>query len=72
MAYRITEDCVNCGGCIDECPEGAIIEGDDKSRIIADKCTDCGICVTEYFCPALAIIKEHPVKDRNTKKRGRT
>jgi ferredoxin len=58
MAYRITEDCVNCGGCIDECPEGAIIEGDDKSSIDPEKCTDCAICVTEYFCPALAIIKE--------------
>ena len=58
MAYRITGDCLNCGGCIDECPAGAISEGEDKASIDPKKCTDCGICVTEYFCPAQAIIKD--------------
>jgi ferredoxin len=58
VTYKITEDCLNCGACIDECPEGAIIEGDDRSRIDPEKCTDCGICVEKFFCPALAIIKE--------------
>lgn len=59
MAYRITEDCVRCGGCIDECPQGAIIEGeaDDISRIDSEKCDDCGICVTSFCCPAAAIMK---------------
>ena len=57
VAYIITEDCVNCGGCIDECPEGAIIEGDEKTSIDPEKCTDCGACVVDYFCPAQAIIK---------------
>ncbi|MBR6649659.1 MAG: 4Fe-4S binding protein, partial [Bacteroidaceae bacterium] len=27
MAYVITEECVACGTCIDECPQGAISEG---------------------------------------------
>jgi len=58
MAYKITEDCVNCGGCLDECPEGAITEGDEKSSIDPEKCTDCGFCVEKFFCPAQAIIKE--------------
>lgn len=58
MPYRITDDCVNCGACIDECPEGAIIAGDDRSRIDPDKCTECGVCVEKFFCPAVAIIKE--------------
>ena len=56
MPYEITEDCVNCGGCIDECPEGAIIEGDEVSHIDPEKCTDCGTCVEAFFCPAAAII----------------
>ena len=28
MAYKITDGCVACGTCIDECPVGAIPEGD--------------------------------------------
>ena len=27
MAYRITEDCINCNACIEECPNDAIFEG---------------------------------------------
>ncbi|MBW2388846.1 MAG: 4Fe-4S binding protein, partial [Deltaproteobacteria bacterium] len=27
MATQITEDCINCGACEDECPNGAISMG---------------------------------------------
>ena len=61
MTYRIIEDCIKCGGCIDECPQGAIIEGEDGeiSRINPEKCNDCGICVTSFCCPAAAIIRDN-------------
>ena len=42
MAYKITDDCVACGSCADECPNDAIISGDDKYEINADECLDCG------------------------------
>ena len=30
MAYVITDECVSCGTCEDECPNDAISEGEDK------------------------------------------
>ena len=41
MAYVISDDCIACGTCIDECPVEAISEGDIYS-INPDVCTDCG------------------------------
>jgi ferredoxin len=58
IAYRILDDCVNCGACIDECPQGAIIEGEEKSSIDPDKCIECGHCIDEFFCPAYAIVRD--------------
>jgi NAD-dependent dihydropyrimidine dehydrogenase PreA subunit len=52
MAYKITENCVACGSCIDECPLGAISAGDIYS-IDPEVCADCGTCVDA--CPNGAI-----------------
>ncbi|MDR1681859.1 MAG: 4Fe-4S binding protein [Candidatus Symbiothrix sp.] len=54
MAHVITDDCIACGTCIDECPEGAISEG-DIYIIDPAKCIDCGTCVD--VCPSGAIIE---------------
>ena len=54
MAYVITDDCVACGTCIDECPQGAISEG-EKYSINPDLCIDCGSCAG--VCPQEAIIE---------------
>ena len=35
MAYVIGDDCIACGTCIDECPAGAISEGDKYSILRA-------------------------------------
>jgi ferredoxin len=56
MAHKITEDCIACGSCIDQCPESCISEGDPTYTIDKSKCTDCATCVEA--CPTGAIIKE--------------
>lgn len=52
MAYVIGNDCIACGTCIDECPVGAISEG-DIYKIDPDACTECGTCAE--VCPNEAI-----------------
>ena len=56
MAYVINASCVACGTCIDECPVGAISEGDIYA-IDPETCTDCGTCAD--VCPSEAI---HPAE----------
>jgi ferredoxin len=41
MAYKINEDCISCGACEPECPNGAIKEGDTTFIIDPKKCTEC-------------------------------
>jgi len=53
MAHKISDECISCGACADECPVSAISEGEDKYVIDPDVCTDCGSCVE--VCPVGAI-----------------
>jgi len=55
MAHKITDECLACGTCIDECPVEAISEG-DIYVIDADLCIDCGACAAA--CPTGAIVEE--------------
>ena len=41
MSTYITDECINCGACEPECPNGAISEGDDIYVINPDLCTEC-------------------------------
>jgi ferredoxin len=41
MAYKITEECINCGACEPECPNQAISVGDEIYIIDPEKCTEC-------------------------------
>ena len=56
MAYKITDECVSCGTCAEECPSEAIQEGDDRYVIDQGKCNECGTC--SEVCPTEAIVEE--------------
>jgi len=56
VAYRITEECLACGICMDECPNSAIGEGDDIMVIDPKVCDSCGSCL--QVCPNEAIVEE--------------
>ncbi|MFZ5642406.1 MAG: DUF362 domain-containing protein [Bacillota bacterium] len=55
MGYRINEECLACGTCVESCPNDAIIEG-ETFNIDPEKCENCGICIDS--CPTGAIIEE--------------
>lgn len=56
MAHVISDDCLACGACAEQCPVDAISEGDGIFVIDADTCIDCGACAAG--CPVEAIAPE--------------
>ena len=57
MAVTITDTCINCGACIDECPVEAIVDDEDNPTgeeiyyVYSDKCVEC---VSYHDTPACA------------------
>ena len=41
MSLIITDECIACDACREECPNGAIEEGDPIYTIEPDLCTEC-------------------------------
>jgi len=56
MAYKISDECISCGACANDCPVEAISLGDTQYEIDADNCIDCGACAGS--CPVDAITAE--------------
>ncbi|MBQ7466643.1 MAG: 4Fe-4S binding protein [Clostridia bacterium] len=52
MAYKITDKCIKCGGCVAACPMEAISFKDGKVVIDPAKCISCGTCAA--VCPVSA------------------
>jgi ferredoxin len=67
MSYKITSDCLNCGACESECPNGAIGPGADTSIIDPARCTECvGFSASPACastCPSEAIIPDPAHKE---------
>jgi ferredoxin len=62
MAYKITEECISCGACEDECPNQAIREGENIYVIDAARCTECvgahEISKCKEICPVDACVPD--------------
>lgn len=56
MAVKITDTCINCSACIDECPVEAIVDDEDNPEgagiyyVYADKCVECVDHFDEPVC----------------------
>ncbi|MDQ6963402.1 MAG: YfhL family 4Fe-4S dicluster ferredoxin [Mariprofundales bacterium] len=55
MALMITDECINCGLCEPECPNGAIFMGATIYTIDPQLCTECvghfDVSQCEQICP---------------------
>ena len=50
MSLLITDECIACDACREECPNGAIEEGDPIYIIDSDYCTECVGWFDEHQC----------------------
>jgi len=53
VTIKISDECINCGACVDACPVSAIEQKGAKYEIDIDKCIMCGGCAG--MCPVNAI-----------------
>jgi ferredoxin len=57
MATHITDDCINCGACEQECPNDAITEGEEIYVIDPDLCTECVGFFEREACQAVCPVE---------------
>lgn len=53
--FRITEECIECGACVDACTHKAIVPG-SPYRIRGAWCDECGNC--HHVCPVGAVVEK--------------
>ena len=67
MATYITDECINCGACEPECPNGAITEGDETYEIDPALCTECvgfhGDEACQTVCPVECCVPDPDTRE---------
>ncbi len=77
MAVDITDVCIGCGACFEECPNEAVVEVDGLYIVIPDRCTECwGIYSSAQcldLCPveAVALDRDHPDDEASLERKFR-
>lgn len=66
MAMMITDECINCGVCEPECPNGAIFMGDEHFQIRPGRCTECvgkkEVPECMHLCPIDGCVTVNPMR----------
>jgi len=56
MAFIITDECIACGSCKEDCPSDAIKVEAGSYKINAEACIECATCMET--CPSGAIVED--------------
>jgi ferredoxin len=60
VSVEITTSCITCGACVWECPTEAVVPGDPRPVVRAERCTECfgffGESQCGVVCPVDAIV----------------
>jgi ferredoxin len=56
VAFIITEECIACGSCKEDCPSDAIKAEGGGYKINAEACIECATCMET--CPSGAIVED--------------
>lgn len=57
MPVRIGDSCIFCGACSEECPSGAISEGQEIYEVDAAKCFECVGITSELLCTQVCPVR---------------
>jgi len=63
MAMKITDECISCGACEDECPNQAISRGDLVFIVDPARCSECVGAFDSPRCVAVCPIDDCVVLD---------
>ena len=55
VVIKNLDDCVACGSCVDECPQGVLKVEDAVEIVEADNCISCGLCADACPVDVLAV-----------------
>jgi electron transport complex protein RnfB len=57
-AWKDLDKCSECDTCVERCPMGAMVEGDEATQVDLARCIGCGLCVSTCKEEAISLVRK--------------